>query len=342
MRKKSLSLMGIIMVAACCVLLLWVTQPQAGSKEKFEWKIFTASTPAMPIGKVYDWMGQQLSKRSNGRLTLKVYYRGQLPYKPTDEIPIVRDRRVEMVDAWDLHGEGVADWIGVLTQPTIYSSAEEAKRIDKEVVVPFMNTQLKKNFNSFVLYRILWNTQAMFSRKRLTGVEDLKGQRIRSPMVNQQAVINKLGGTAVYIAWGEAPTAYARGTVDGGTCGVNMAANAGWFDYLKWAWDSNLGFAFGGAMVNQAAFNELPPDLQKLVLDVSEETRTYAQKKADEATRAGWDRAKAEKVTITSLAPADVLKIKAGGAAVAEAWLAKPGRSALSKELYGLIKSAAK
>jgi len=340
-KVKALQLCGIVcIVSICMALVLLGARAEAASPKKFAWKVFTASTPAMPIGKIYDRMGQMLNERSNGRFTLKVYYRGQLPYKTTDEIPIVRDGRVEMVDEFDMHCEGVADWIGVVTQPTVYSNVEEAKRIDKEIVVPFMDGELRKNFNSFVLFRYLQNTQAMFARKTLKCVDDLKGKRIRSPAVNQQAVINKLGGTAVYIAWGEAPTAYARGTVDGGTCGVNMAANAGWFDYLKWAWDCNLGFAFGGALVNLKAFNGLPKDLQKLFLEAGKETHAYAEDLWEKATRAGWDRARAENVTITPLTQADAGRIQAVGGEVAEAWLAKLGRSESAKKLYRLIKAA--
>jgi TRAP-type C4-dicarboxylate transport system substrate-binding protein len=337
-----------VLLAMVSVMFFLVAVPlqgsyaQTASEKKIVWKVFTASTPSMPIGKIYEWMGQRLSERTKGGFTLRVYYAGQLPYKTTDEIPIVRDRRVEMVDAWDLHGEGVADWIGVLTLPTIYSSVDEAKRIDRSVVIPFIDKEFRKNFNCFVLYRILWNTQATFSTKKLTGVADLKGQRIRSPMINQQALINKLGGVAVYIDWGEAVTAYSRGTVDGGTAGVSMAANAGWFDYTKWGWDSHLGFAFGGALVNVEAFNALPKDWQKLLLDVGKDTYQYAQKAADDATQAGWDRAKEKKVTVSPLSATDSQKVQAAGTEVTEKWLAGSGRTEQARQLYSLIETARK
>jgi TRAP-type C4-dicarboxylate transport system substrate-binding protein len=229
-----------------------------------------------------------------------------------------------------------------LALPTIFSSLEEAGRINRQVVIPFVDKELRTNFNSFLLFRVLQNTQAMHSRKKLTCVADLKGQKIRSPGTNQQTVINKLGGNAVYIAWGEAVTAYATGTVDGGTAGVNMGANAGWFDYLKWSWDCNLGFAFGGALVNLVAFNALPKDLQTLLLEAGKETGVYSQEMWDKATRDGWDRARAQGVTITPLSTTDARTIEAAGAEVAKEWLAKPGRSDKAKELYRLIEAARK
>jgi TRAP-type C4-dicarboxylate transport system substrate-binding protein len=85
--------------------------------DKYVLKAFTPSPPAMPLGHVYEWMSEELNKKTQGQLTIKVYYSGQLPYGTPDALNVLRSGKLDIVDVWDIHVVGTADWMGVRPTP---------------------------------------------------------------------------------------------------------------------------------------------------------------------------------------------------------------------------------
>ena len=148
----------------------------------------------MPFSPFNVEFADKVRERTNGRLDIKVYMTGELPYKAPDVLPIVQSRKVEIGSAWDTHCEGVEDWFSVLSMPTIFSDRDQAVRMNTEVVMPFMKKVLRKELGVVPVARCIWGTSDLSCNKKLTTVADIKGKKIRCSGYIQQTLIKSLGG----------------------------------------------------------------------------------------------------------------------------------------------------
>ena len=296
----------------------------------------------MPFSPFNVEFADKVRERTNGRLDIKVYMTGELPYKAPDVLPIVQSRKVEMGSAWDTHCEGVEDWFSVLSMPTIFSDRDQAVRMNTEVVMPFMKKVLRKELGVVPVARCIWGTSDLSCNKKLTTVADIKGKKIRCSGYIQQTLIKSLGGIPVYIDHPETYTAMQRGTVNGGVVANMFAYSGKWFEVCKWLYVWQVMHMAEGIYINESAFNELPEDIQKIVLDTAEEINIKKLAKAVELNNKAIEGARNLKVTVTYPSPEDKAKIKKVGDKILEDWLNKPERSDYAKELTNLIEAAEK
>lgn len=316
--------------------------PTPAPTEKFEWRFFMPGPPVLPFAKLYTQFCDEVREQSDGQLDITPVYLGQVPYKAADELAILRNRTVEMGAVWDVHQEGVEDWLGVMTMPTIFSNMDEAIRINREVVTPFIVDVFREHQNCFPICRIVWNVNQIFSAKKLESLADVKGQKIRAAPPSQQQMLGELGAIPTYL---DAPEVYAgmqRGTLDGGITGAQMADGMGWFEICKWMHMWNITYATDMVCVNVEAFNELPKELQDLLVKVGEEFEEKGQNEAKETTLAAHEKAESLGVTITELSDSDRSRLAQVGDTITKMWLEESGRSIEAKEIYRLIVEAKK
>lgn len=333
---------GMTLVLAILVLPFTVPVSVASETKTFKWKFFNNGPAVMPFSPFNVEFTEKVRERTNGRLDIRIYMTGELPYKAPDVLPVVQSRKVEIGSAWDTHCEGVQDWYSVLSMPTIFSDREEALKMNVEVVMPFMDKVLRKKFGVVPVARCIWGTSDMSSNKKLTTIADVKGQKIRCSGFIQQTLIKSLGGVPVYIDHPETYTAMQRGTVNGGLV-ANMFAHAGkWFEVCKWLYVWELMHMAEAIYINETAFNELPQDIQKIIMDTAEEINNKKLAKAVELNNKAIEAARNQKVTVTFTSPSDRAELQKIGDQILEDWLNKPERSDYAKELKKLIQNSKK
>jgi len=135
--------------------------------------------------------------------------------------------------------------------------------------------------------------QIAWSSKKLTSLEDFKGQKIRATSPEQIEFLKRFGANGLTVGGSEVPSALERGVVDG-----VLTANAGggkiWKDLLKYCYEIGLNFFEANVAVNKEAFAKLPPaykeSLTKAVVELcpkmtsmmaAEETEEAAKRKAE-------------------------------------------------------------
>lgn len=234
----------------------------------FEWKLVTSWPKNFPgLGKGPETFAEMVNQMSAGRLTVKVFGAGEI---------------VPGFEVFDAVAEGTAQiahsgpyyWKGKAPAAQIFTG------------VPFgMNAQEMNGWlhygGGMELWRELYkpfglipfaggNTGTQMSgwfKKEINSVEDLKGLNMRIPGLGAE-VLKKLGGVPVSMPGGELFTSLQTGAIDATewvgpyndlAFGLHKAADF----YYAFGWhETGTTLEF---IVNEAAYNELPADLQKIV-----------------------------------------------------------------------------
>ncbi|SEI44512.1 TRAP-type mannitol/chloroaromatic compound transport system, substrate-binding protein [Allopseudospirillum japonicum] len=259
-------------------------QVAPAKNETFEWKMVTSWPKNFPgLGTSANYLADTITRMSGGRLKVKVYGAGEL---------------VPALEVFDAVSQGTAQ----MGHSASYYWKGKAPAAQFFCAVPFgLNAQ---EINSWIHYgggMELWkevyapfglipttagNTgvqMAGWFNKEINSLEDLKGLKMRIPGLGGE-VLNRIGGTAVSLPGGELFTALKTGAIDATewvgpyndlAFGLHQAAK--YYYYPGW---HEPGSAME-CMINQKAFEQLPEDLQQIVMTA---TRAATQTMMDELT----------------------------------------------------------
>jgi TRAP-type C4-dicarboxylate transport system substrate-binding protein len=228
----------------------------AAAAEHWDLYVYNAvSTVAAVRGmnKVID----EIEKETNGALTIRLHLGGSLSIKTTNITQAVADDVVQMGD--DGYFLGNVPISGMLRLPMLIRNRAE---YDKAAAV--MEPYIEKAFGKkglVVLGQYLYPFQVPFSRKELTKLADIKGQKLRVTSPEQGEFVKRLGGAPVTIGAPEVPTALDRGVVDG----VFTASSGGgniWKDLLKYNYRIGVNYFNSVIIANKDRFEKLPKDAQ--------------------------------------------------------------------------------
>lgn len=141
----------------------------------------------------------------------------------------------------------------------------------------------------------------LMSQKEIKSVDDLKGMKLRVPPLTRYFV-QGAGAESVTLPPSEVFLAMDRGTVNGFTWPIaDGFTNYGWQTVTKYVVDNPMYRSGTGIAMNLDRWNELPEDLQTIVLDAVAETQEW--------TRGRFAEAQEEQVTKMRESGMEFLKI---------------------------------
>jgi TRAP-type C4-dicarboxylate transport system substrate-binding protein len=239
--------------------------------------------------KVFGEIVERVSKETNGGFQIKYHLGGSLSIKVTDITTAVGDDVIQIGD--DGFQQGNVPITGILRLPMLITNAQEFEKA-LAIMKPYVDKAYDKK-GATVLSTYYFPVQIAWSSKKLTSLEDLKGQKIRATSPEQIEFLKRFGANGLTVGAPEVPSALERGVVDG-----VLTANAGggkvWKDLLKYCYEIGLNFFEANIIVNKEAFAKLPANyrdiLTKAVVELSpkmtqmmaaEESEEKAKRKAE-------------------------------------------------------------
>ena len=250
---------------------------EAGAAEK--WKAYTYNavatvTPVKGLHALFD----SVQKETGGELSLRLYLGGTLPILATNITQAVSDNIVELGD--DSFYAGNVPVGSVVRLPLfIHSFGEFEKAWD--AAAPFMNAEFEKK-GIVILGHYIFPNQTLWSRKKLTSLQDIAGQKFRVGTPEQAEFIKLFGGTPVTLGTAEVAAALDRGVIDGVTT-ASSGYGYVWRDLLKYNYRLPINFVDSLLIVNKSSWSTLSPKVQKVVQDaVDQQTRRITTTLADE------------------------------------------------------------
>jgi tripartite ATP-independent transporter DctP family solute receptor len=224
-------------------------------------------------------LAKLIEERTGGRVKVPVYPAGQL-FSDKDMMKAVPAGAVEMAVAASAMWTGLVPDLLILDLPLFIKDRRHAWRIvDGET-----GEILKKDLEMVgvkLLYWMDYGSVDFASKQPIRTLEDFKGKRIRGYGELMVESIRALGAAPAFLGAGEVYMALQRGTIDGACSGMTSFWERKYFEVVKYSTYSDYAFPIFGVLMNLKKWNELPPDIQKIILDSSKEAQEWGRKECE-------------------------------------------------------------
>lgn len=201
-----------------------------------------------------------------------------------------------------------------------YAEARKLHNLAKAAVAARLEKQ-----GMMYLYSVAWPPQGIYAKAPITALADLKGTKFRSFNPATARFAQLIGAVPTTIQVPEIAQAFRTGVLDAmitsGATGVDQQA----WDYLTHYYDTQAFLPQNLVFVNKKAFDALPDDVKKGVLEAAARAEDRGWKKS-ESLNDGYKKTLADK-GIKVLPATDKMKeeLKTIGATMAKEWAAKAG-----------------
>jgi len=276
----------------------------------------------IPARALVPW-AQKVEAESGGRIKVQLFHAMQLGGAPPQLFDQARDGVVDLT--WTVLGytPGRFNKAEVFELPFMSGSAEASSRAFQEYVEQFAADE----FRSVKLIAVHTHGPGLFHTKNpVTGLESLRGMKIRggSRIINN--MLTKLGATPVGMPVPAVTEALSKGVIDGTTIPWEVTPALKVSELVKnhttFAGSTGLytqTFAFS---MNRNAYDRLPADLKKVIDDNSGvETAAMFGRVMDEGDKAGRDIAVKAGNNIVALDVAETQRWRRTAAAVETDWI---------------------
>lgn len=299
--------------------------------EKIEWKMATTSPQGHYMSQRYVVpFANKVREDSGGRLDIKIFYIGQLPYDGADYLRVVKERNLDAALAGLREVVGDVPVTGVFNLPFFFSNVEQVQAAAK-ALRPIFDREFGK-YNAKLMYFAEAQTIQLMNKKvRLQTMDAFKGLKLRVLGPEPADALKALGASPVSVALAEMYTSMQRGVIDGALTNEGSALGAKLYEVCKYYTILNFHEFMTFTFVNLDSFNALPKDLQKIVMDAAawnEQNNFGAIRKETEEDRASL---KQKGVEIIQMPSGELDKVQKKVSVVVENWVAK---GPVHKETY--------
>jgi len=234
--------------------------------------------PATELAPFMEWFSNQIEQRTNGRVKIVHYYSGSLA--PAEDIlEAVRSGLADMGDVFATYHPGKTPLWNMGTLPyctgDYYTSMLVARELfDSE---PAMQAEVAA-FNQKFLFPEACPDTTLYTTFKITSMADLKGKKMRS-FGGYSTLLEDLGAVTLFMPVGDVYASLQKGTIDGGLTVFTSIESFKFHEVAKYILLENLGIDWSSyASINLGVWNKLPPDVQKVFEEVSQE---YAAKSSE-------------------------------------------------------------
>ena len=227
---------------------------------------------------------KEIEKRTNGRVKITMYPGGTLTKAP-QTYQGVKDGVADIGMSCFAYTRGRFPLLEGLDLPLGYPDGKTASRIATDMVRKY---KPKEVADTHVLYVHAHGPGILAGKEPVRKLEDVRGMKIRGTGLSAK-IVESLGATPVGMSQPETYEALQRGTVQATFCPVETLKGWKQGEVINSVTDTScIGYTTAMFVVmNQDKWNALPPDIQKVFTEVSEEWVARHGQAWDEADEAG-------------------------------------------------------
>ena len=170
--------------------------------------------------------------------------------------------------------------------------------------------------------------QILLKSKPVADPKDWTGMKVRTGGTTQALTVRAFGANGVSLPGPEVYTAVERGTVDGVLFPLPSVPGYNLQEVVKFVSTNGSFGNFGQvAMMNKAAFDKLPEDLRKILIEAGEHAAMNVAKAQDDSTAELLKEWKAKGITLIDFTPAQLKAYSDAMAPVTDEWIQRIGKS---------------
>jgi tripartite ATP-independent transporter DctP family solute receptor len=218
----------------------------------------------------------QIEQASGGAIRVDIYHSGTLGNEG-DLWNGVRNGTIEVaIVGTPMNQEYptmmISDW------PFLYRDLNHAKAVWTSPIADEINKEFHEKFPT--VYMVGWgpnSARTFTSNKKLTSVDDFKGQKFRMPgNPIHVGIAENLGASAQVIPLGELFSALETGVVDGQDNGMVTVISEAFYEVQKYLYETNHIIATLEIIVSAPFYDKLTPAQQKIISDAAKATTVKA------------------------------------------------------------------
>ncbi len=274
------------------------------------------------ISKSYVAFAEDVKKRTNGDLEIKVHPGGSL-YKGSDIMRAVREGQVPIGGRFLGAHTKEAPILGLDTVPFLATNRAEAKKL-YDVSKAGLNAALAER-GMMLLFAPTWPPQGLFSKKAVSKVEDMKGVKFRAYNASTTRLANLMGAVPTKTEASEIAQAFSTGVAEAMMASGAIGIWQKIWDYCEYYYEVNAWLPKSGVIVNAEAWKGLSAATQSAVMEA-----------AAAAEAAVWDEMEVQNAGYIKKIEDNGMKVEAPsaelqagltkiGATMADEWIASAG-----------------
>ena len=175
---------------------------------------------------------------------------------------------------------------GADSVPFLATSYDEAKKL-YDAQKPMMEEALAKD-GLKLLFSVPWPPQGLYTKQAVDSVAELGGKSFRAYNTSTEAIANEAGMVPTQIEASDVPTAFSTGRVEAMMTSPSTGVDTKAWDFLSNYYVLNAWLPRNMVIVNQAAFDALPPEAQTAITEAAAAAETR-----------GWEASVAETESAT-------------------------------------------
>lgn len=176
-----------------------------------------------------------------------------------------------------------------------------------------------------VLFSVPWPGQSLYAQEEIKSTDQMQGVTFRAYNAATERLAQLMGAVPTQVEAGDIPTAFSTGRVEAMMTSPSTGVSSKAWDFVSNYIDTQAWLPKNIVFVNKDAFNALPEDQQKAVMDAAKkaETRGWEMSKAETKDKI----AELEKNGMKVSQPTDELKGQLGeiGKTMTDEWLKEAG-----------------
>jgi len=274
---------------------------------------------------------EEIGKRTNGRVEVTVYPGGSLTKAPQVYEGVVNGVSDIGMSCF-AYTRGRFPLLEGLDLPLGYPNGLAATTIATEMVLKYQPEEVA---GTHVLYVHAHGPGILASKKPIRNLADLKGVKVRATGLSSK-IVQALGGAPVAMSQPETYEALQKGVVEATLCPIETLKGWRQGEVIECVTDTScIGYTTAMFVVmNNASWEKLPPDVQKVFTEVSAEWVKKHGEAWDQADEEGRTFVKTLGREMISLPADDIPKWTAAVAPILDAYVAKSKEQGLPGDAF--------
>lgn len=278
--------------------------------QEYNFRFSADSPPSNVKVQAYQKWSELAKAQSGGKINIRIFPSAQL-YNDANAIPAVSAGTVDIAAPPSSLLTSVVPASAVFELPSLWGINYDEYR---KLLEGDFGTQLAKDYEAKLGVKIVgyynigsWIWATSSKSKLITKPADFSGQKIRvvgNPVV--EGTLKSFGAQPTQLAWPEVPTALLQGVIDGlETTLSGLDSVKGW-ELTKNLTFSNHKFLPFVVIMNRKAWDKLPADLQKVMVETMDESRKWHDAELVTLNGAAIERFKANGAKVQMVSAAEL------------------------------------
>ena len=254
----------LVVVSFC---LIFVLVSFSGALAKTKWDLHLNYPAGNFHSKGAQRFADEVKEATKGELTIVLHPGAALGFKGPELLRAVAEGQLSIAEVPTGMVEGDAPVLALTAQPFISTNAFE-QRLLYQLAKPTYAKILKK-FNQFTLYSSVWPFSGIYTQRAINTESDLKGLKMRVYDGTGLAFGKATGIAARKMPFSEVYPAMKAGLLDSMYTSSVSGVDAKAWEVLQYFTPINIVGPVNMVNVNLDAWNKLPENIQKTVLEIA-------------------------------------------------------------------------